>query len=88
MHARTYRDKAKVYKEDAKLQSSRKTETETEREREITGGRKDWRENLCARVGTQWQCESQLPAGPEVDGRPSWQPDVHPKCLVRSVVRI
>lgn len=42
------------------------------------------RESLL-KVGTQWQCESQLSAGPEVDGRPSWQPDVHPKCLARFV---
>lgn len=43
------------------------------------------RERIFVRVGTQWQRESQLPAGPEVDGRPSWQPEVHPKCLARFV---
>lgn len=87
------RDKAKVCREERRCAEGRLTK-ERERKREMGGsGRnrgiarrtREGRERIFVRVGTQWQRESQLPAGPEVDGRPSWQPDVHPKCLARFV---
>lgn len=58
---------------------------ERAKHRGIAGRTREGRERIFVRVGTQWQRESQLPAGPEVDGRPSWLPEVHPKCLARFV---
>lgn len=56
-----------------------------ERETKELQGEQEKEKRIFVRVGTQWQRKSQLPTRPEVDGRPSWQPDVHPKCLARFV---